>query len=442
MLSNGTDLRVNAPDVAPGKITTASEAFARRRPSRFGLSRLLAGIPLIAVATFVAVGPAPAETNMVSSADVAQLEQPAPVQAQPRWSMSSAKALLAAVEASEKEGLNPRDYSVDALRSAIDADQKGPALDTLANAAAMRLAHDYANGRIDDKAAYDWHLGNSADTNMLATGLNDALDADRLGKWLKSLLPDSEQYRALKAAYADADPADAATRDMLRANLERWRWMPRDLGQRYIYVNVPSYQLELMNGGVTEATYNVVVGAPKTPTPQLALQAQSVVANPSWTLPPSVLKEGNWRNKGYTATKIAGGYRVVQAPGPTNALGRIKIDMPNEHAIYLHDTPNKAAFNREQRALSHGCVRVQNIAELAATLSNDSGDLDAALENPRQTKVLQLQRSMPVYIVYFTAQANDDGTLRRLPDPYGRDRQLIAQLGGMGGGAPVRMAAR
>ncbi len=311
----------------------------------------------------------------------------------------------------------------------------------IANAAALRLAHDYADGRIDDKDSYDWHLGKPADTNKLAAGLNDALDSDHLAKWLRNLLPDSEQYRALRAAYAQTDPSDSNTRAVLRANLERWRWMPRDLGERYIYVNVPSYQLELMNGGMVEASYNVVVGAPKTPTPQLALMAQSVVANPSWTLPPSVMKEGHWQNKGFTATKIADGYRVVQAPGPKNALGRIKIDMPNAHAIYLHDTPNKAAFDRDSRALSHGCVRVQNIEALAASLA-DSSKLDEALETPTKTKVLQLEKSVPVYIVYFTAQVDPDGSVRMLPDPYGRDTKLIMAMGGTVGGPAVRMAAR
>ena len=435
MSSKGNDSRDNVP----AAFTPASPSFARHRV-RTDVSHVVAALPIIVVAAFVTIGPAPAETSSVPLAIVqARAEAQVRPEAEARWSISSANALLTAVEGAAEEGLNPGDYSVEALRSAISNGRQGPALDMLATAAALRLAHDYASGRIDDKAAFDWHLGNSADMNMLAAGLNDALDADRLSPWLKSLLPDSEQYRALKAAYADSP--DRATRETIRANLERWRWMPRDLGERYLYVNVPSYQLEVVQGGVSEATYNVVVGAPKTPTPQLALHAQSVVANPSWTLPPSVLKEGNWRSKGYTATRIAGGYRVVQAPGPTNVLGRIKIDMPNPHAIYLHDTPNKAVFNREQRALSHGCVRVENIAELAASLA-DGSKLDAALENPRQTRTIQLERSVPVYIVYFTAQADPDGRLRMLPDPYSRDGQLVARLGTMPNASPVRLAAR
>ncbi|KKC25449.1 hypothetical protein WP12_14195 [Sphingomonas sp. SRS2] len=360
---------------------------------------------------------------------------------QGRWSIGEARKLVNLIEESEQEGLNPRDYRLAELRAAVDAGGNGPALDTLATAAALSLAHDYADGRIEDKEALDWHMTPAADANSLAQGLQDALDRDKLGSWIRGLLPDHRQYRALKAAYVATSPADTTTREQLRANLERWRWMPRDLGDRYIYVNVPSYRLELMNGGVEEASFNVVVGAPKTPTPQLALHAQSVVANPSWTLPPSVLKEGRWQGKGYSVTRRAdGGVTVRQAPGPRNALGRIKIDMPNAHAIYLHDTPQKAAFGRTDRALSHGCVRVQNIEELAALL-HGGGELDDALAGPVKTRVLQLEKSVPVYIVYFTAEAQPDGTIRYLGDPYQRDQALLSQIGRPGAGG-VTMAAR
>jgi murein L,D-transpeptidase YcbB/YkuD len=408
-----------------------SSAWTRRmstapRSLRRSALRWSAALPIIAVAALLrGNAPALAEDNIAPTPVAAVAPQ-----AEGRWSKSNAKALLKVVEASAEEGLNPADYQVSALRTAIDADQKGPALDAVADASARRLAHDYADGRIDDKAAFDWHLPAPTDPNTIEAGLTQALDRNAVDTWLETLLPSNDQYRALKAAYADASGPD---RERLRTNLERWRWMPRDLGDRYIYVNVPSYRLSVMDGDHEEANYVVVVGAPKTPTPQLALQAQSVVANPSWTLPPSVLKEGRWQNKGFKATKIAGGYRVVQAPGPTNALGRIKIDMPNPHAIYLHDTPNKAAFGKDMRALSHGCIRVQNIAELAATLYGGS-ELDQALQDPHKTKVLQLQQSMPVYIVYFTAVA-EDGGVRFLDDPYGRDAKLSQRLG-----APMQMA--
>ena len=411
-----------------------SRAFARPRGRRARLRNWLAGLPLIAVAVFTMNGPAPAET----SSDIV-----APVVAQQtaRWSQQDLQTLLRLVEASASQGLDPADYQVAALRRAVNGGGQGPASDLLANAAALSLAHDYAGGRVDDKAAFDWHMAAAVDSAQLATALDAALDKGQLAEWLPGLLPTSTQYIALQAAYAATPAGDSATRDQLRANLERWRWMPRALGERYIYVNVPAYRLQLMNAGVEEASFNVVVGAPKTPTPQLFVQARSVVANPSWTLPPTVLKEGKWQNKGFNVTRRSdGSLRVIQAPGPRNALGRIKIDMPNPMSIYLHDTPNKAAFNREDRALSHGCVRVQNIEALAALLKDD-GQVEDALADPSTTRTLQLEKSVPVYIAYFTAEADPDGSVRLLDDPYGHDQALLARLGGLGGSS-VRVAAR
>lgn len=401
---------------------TRSDPAARPRRRGPGLGRLLTALPLLAVACFTFGGSAPA--GMPSPESVAA----APDRMPGRWSLGSARDLLAVIEDSAEEGLNPSDYNADALRAAIEARRKGPALDALATASALRIAHDYANGRIDDKAALDWHIAPPADPNRIAAGLADALDRDRLGPWLRGLLPDNDQYRALRAAYADAR-GDEALRGRLRANLERWRWMPRDLGDRYIYVNIPGYRLSVISNGIEEASYNVVVGAPRTPTPQLELYAQSIVANPGWTVPHSIVKAGGTRGKGFRWIRNPdGSVSAWQAPGPTNALGRIKIDMPNPHAIYLHDTPNRAVFARENRALSHGCIRVENIEELAAMLQGGDG-LDAALADPGKTKVFQLERSVPVYLVYFTAQADPDGTVRPLGDPYGRDKILLAKLG-------------
>jgi len=428
MLSFGASLRNRPAHVS-------SPAFTRRFGRRGKLRYWLAALPLVAVAAATFEGPAPAKMSSDGGARLAAPQQ------QGRWSIDGARQLIEMIEDAAKDGLNPADYHPEALRAAITSNSTGAPLDAAATASALGLAHDFAYGRIDDKAAFDWHFAPQADASLLAADLENAVASGQVASWLRTLLPDNEQYRALKAAYVATNPSDAAARGQLRANLERWRWMPRSLGERYIYVNIPSYRLELIENGVRQATYNVIVGAPRTPTPQLALQAQSVVANPSWILPPSVLKEGGWYRKGYSVSRRSDGSLMVrQAPGPRNALGRIKIDMPNPMAIYLHDTPHKAAFDRADRALSHGCIRVQNIEELAAMLSGGT-DLDDALAEPAKTRVLQLQKSVPVYLVYFTAQAEADGTVSLLADPYRRDQALLERIGKPGDN-PVRMAAR
>ncbi|WP_340317021.1 L,D-transpeptidase family protein [Rhizorhabdus argentea] len=422
MFSFGPSVRISSP-------------VFQRQPWRRGKLRHWLALALIAIAAATFNDPAPAEMSSGPTAPVAAVQQ------QGRWSIDTASQLIAVVEDAAKEGLDPADYRLDALRAAIASNSTGAALDAAATASALSLAHDFAYGRIDDKAAFDWYIAPQTDASLLAANLDNAVASGRVADWLRALLPDNEQYNALKTAYAATSPSDGAARAQLRANLERWRWMPRALGERYIYVNIPSYRLEFIENGIQQASYNVVVGAPKTPTPQLALQAQSVVANPSWILPPSVLKEGGWQRKGYRVSRRSDGSLMVrQAPGPRNALGRIKIDMPNPMAIYLHDTPYKGMFDRADRALSHGCIRVQNIEELAGMLS-EGADLADALAEPAKTRVLQLQKSVPVYIVYFTAQADADGTVSLLSDPYRRDQALIERLDGSGEDT-VWMAAR
>lgn len=415
----------------------APNVWAKAPRSRVkNLARWGAVIPILAIVAIArGTGPASAQETIVA----APVASAVPAG---RWSPDSARTLLKAIEGSAAEGLNPTDYSADSLRAAINLGQRGPILDAAADSAALKLAHDYADGHVTDKARFDWHIADSMDAAALNAGLAKALAENSVDLWLQSLLPDNDQYRALRAAYAQTDPSDAATRETLRTNMERWRWMPRKLGDHYLYVNIPTYRLQDMQNGVEQAAYKVVVGAPDTPTPQLALQAQSIIVNPSWNLPPTVLKEGKIRPgasaaaKGYRFTRRADGSMAIkQAPGPQNALGRIKFDMPNPWSIYLHDTPSKWAFAKSDRALSHGCVRVQNIDQLAASLRDD-GAVDEALAD-RETKTLQFQKSLPVYIVYFTAQADADGKIRYLDDPYRRDQQMASTMN-----AKVQMASR
>jgi murein L,D-transpeptidase YcbB/YkuD len=316
-----------------------------------------------------------------------------------------------------------------------------PLLDAVATASAQALAHDYAFGRVGDRQAMDWYIGGSKDAGTLARGLDQAIAAGKPRAFLESLLPTDARYVALREALSQTD--DQASRDRLRANMERWRWMPRDLGQDYLYVNVPSYQLKVVNGGAAVSTYTVIVGAKDTPTPQLAGPASSLVVNPWWNVPQSIVKSSNLRpgRGGFVFKANAdGSMSVRQPPGPKNSLGRIKINLINDQAIYLHDTPAKGAFTRDARALSHGCIRVKDIDQLAAELvdaSADDGTLDSALART-QTATVQLGKTWQVYLVYFTADTDDAGQVVALSDPYGRDAGLIAKLDG----GTVRMASR
>jgi murein L,D-transpeptidase YcbB/YkuD len=337
------------------------------------------------------------------------------------WLDADIAPLRSEVVAAAREGLDPSAYGVEAL-SGLAA---GAEADRIATGIALAIAQDYANGRVEDPSRYGWHIARPvADPELFNRQLRAALASGRLQPWLRGLLPTDARYAALRDAYAAAP--DAATAKRLRANLERWRWLPRELGADHIYVNVPSYTLDVVDGGREVSSYTVVVGKPSTPTPQIAFPAQSVVVNPWWTPPPSIartLKAGG--------SFVRDGGALRQRPGPGNALGKVKIDMPNPYAIYLHDTPSKALFAKQSRAFSHGCIRVKDVDRLARELvALDRGgtvDIDRALAGSA-TRTVKLNQARPVYLVYFTAEAGPDGRLVTYEDPYGRDAKLIAGL--------------
>jgi murein L,D-transpeptidase YcbB/YkuD len=244
------------------------------------------------------------------------------------------------------------------------------------------------------------------------------------------------------------------------ANLERWRWLPRTFEPRYIAVNVPDQSLNLIKNGKVLLTSRVIIGRPQTPTPIFRATAIAVTANPPWNVPRSIaVKEilpRLRREPNYLATQgmvLQNGpaddptgahidwrrmsaeqfrYQIQQRPGDKNALGKLKLELPNRFSVYLHDTPGKAAFGREQRALSHGCIRVQEILPLAALAIG--GDLDVAQANldtriaAGATVQIPLSEPMPVYVLYWTAMATEDGSVGFRRDLYGRDRRLNAAL--------------
>jgi L,D-transpeptidase YcbB len=209
--------------------------------------------------------------------------------------------------------------------------------------------------------------------------------------------------------------------------------MPRTLGARHVLVNVPAFTAALVDDGRVTARHRAVVGAVRTPTPQLNATITAVTINPWWTVPQSIIREQGGRfGGGYQVTRTANGISVRQPPGPRNALGRVKIEMPNEHAIYLHDTPSQALFGRPARAFSHGCIRTQNVRDFAALLLQPTGgwgreEIDAAIGTGRNQSV-PVAAPIPVYIAYFTAAATSDGDIVRYNDVYGRDRPVRQAL--------------
>ena len=226
------------------------------------------------------------------------------------------------------------------------------------------------------------------------------------------------------------------------ANMERWRWMPRDMGADRIEVNIPDYMVNVFhNNGVIHRT-RAVVGKPDTPTPVFSEKMEYLIVNPSWNVPQSIIeKEMLPRLANDPDYLLRQGYEVIQKgdtlivrqpPGERNALGRIKFMFPNQHAVYLHDTPSRALFGNEKRAYSHGCVRVDQPFKLAEVLLGRDGGwseerVKALVGGPERT--INLPQHLPIHIMYFTAAADEAGNVQLKDDIYGYSRRVKGALG-------------
>jgi len=265
---------------------------------------------------------------------------------------------------------------------------------------------------------------------------------------------------ALNAATLAALNVPATARaDTIVANLERWRWMPRQPEPDRIVINAADARLEMFLGGESVLTSRVIVGKPATLTPILRGQGAGVTFNPAWTVPHSIavreILPKLKRNHAYLASQdmfLVNGptddpqglridwhtvnvrnfpYQIRQYPGPKNPLGLVKLELPNQFDVYLHDTPGKTAFNAASRAVSHGCVRVEQIMPLAPyTLAADLSAIDKINDaiGTGQTSYLPMKKNIPIYFLYWTAFVDADGAPEFRRDLYGRDERLLAAL--------------
>ncbi len=245
--------------------------------------------------------------------------------------------------------------------------------------------------------------------------------------------------------------------ETLRANLERWRWFPNDLGARYVHVNIPEFMVRVRDRGRTAFEERIVVGKPKHATPSFSDQMELVVFNPYWNVPysimkneivpvarrdPSFLSRQNlsvvWRG-GRTVDPYRvdwsevdlGKVRLRQSPGSHNALGEVKFLFPNKHSVYLHDTPSKHLFNRSQRAFSHGCMRVRNPRQFAEAIMSVQGWDKAAISRAIASganRAVRLKNPLPVHITYFTAAVSQSGGVQYFGDIYGHDGKTLRAL--------------
>jgi murein L,D-transpeptidase YcbB/YkuD len=359
-----------------------------------------------------------------------------------RWTRPAAQELLGYIQRVGEEGLDPADYGPEQLQAAI-ASNDIATMSTAATDAFLRVSSDLALGHVRGDGRLEWHHSdNDIDAQQQFDMMSRAIANNSVWDILTALLPTHPQYGELKLLLATT--TDPAVRDKVRANLDRWRWLPRDLGRRYVIVNVPAFTVALVEDGRVVARHNVVVGKSSTPTPQLSATATGVIFNPWWEVPESIADEVRGK-KGYVSVKNGEKVHYRQPPGPSNALGRMKVVMPNNYAIYLHDTPSKALFSKKVRAFSHGCIRTQNALGFAELLLDnpqwDRAAIDKALATGKSVRATATTPT-PVYIAYFTAaaQANQKGLLT-YADVYSRDAPVLAALNDREGVAKLASTA-
>jgi murein L,D-transpeptidase YcbB/YkuD len=307
---------------------------------------------------------------------------------------------------------------------------------------------------------------------LVVTGELDgsALGSDVFDQTLESAV---RIYQETNGLYVDGVVGDSTLESLnvpasvrvsqIELTLERWRMLPKSLGQKFVLVNIANYHLYAVENNKDAINMRIVVGKPKWNTPIFSEQMTHIVLNPYWNIPPSIFRDDiapmiksdpdymanrNIQAVGlemeqiestdeteiasakeeYLSKVLTGNYRLRQNPGPSNPLGRVKFLFPNKHSVYLHDTPNRGYFQRAQRNFSHGCIRVEKPIELAEfVLASEPGWTDEKLRsaiNRGSTRTVDLPIPVTVYIMYFTAWANEDGSVSFHKDVNGLDQVL------------------
>lgn len=480
MLCSLTGMRAR-PSVITGLVAvlaTLSAAACRQadtdREVREALVQVLAAAPL-SPALERALGALPATSvRAVVWDDVEAFYRPR--QMRPVWVNRAGPLPRAAVAirllgTAPEHALSVADYDHDALgRQHAELTATGTeglpppaqalaAFETRLTAAFLALGRDVAFGRTNPQVVDpSWR----ARRNPLdfPRRLSEVVDRDPAA-WLDEVRPHHPEYAALQRALAGLDGGDEAAKAAI--NLERWRWMPDDFGATHILINIPEYHLYVRENDADVLDSRVIVGKRGNRTPVFSGTMDTVVFSPYWNIPdtiaagetvPAVVRDPTYlaRNRIDVLRRSASGVERVnpatvdwdnpeairdlafrQRPGAANALGHVKFLLPNPYSVYLHDTPADELFARPGRALSHGCVRVEQALKLAQyVLRNDpewdEARIDAAMHAGTERSV-SLKALLPVHIVYFTAWAGPDGELRTVPDIYDYDARQLRAVG-------------
>ena len=406
-----------------------------------------------------------------------------------------ALALIDAIDASREDGLAPSDYHANGIRELLpSAAAHQRELDVLLTDGFLLLASHLLAGRVDPESIEPTWCLEPRSTDVVAL-LDAALENHDVREVLRQLSPNRPGYHRLREELsrlraiesrggwpavsrrapreellARLDLASDATDKQLREavrhfqrlhgsrddgvagprtlrelnvpigdrirqvelNMERWRWLPSDFGQRYVVINIPEFHLRLIDNGREILSMRVVVGKEYRRTPIFSTTITQVIFSPYWNVPDSIADDELWptaaRDSGFLQREhmeIVADGRLRQKPGPWNSLGGIKFNMPNRYNVYLHDTPSRSLFEETVRTFSHGCIRIQQPVELALYLLRDDArwtrEQVLAYAARGVECAVDVKEPLPVHVLYWTAFVGDDDELHFAPDVYNRD---------------------
>ena len=370
---------------------------------------------------------------------------------EPAWSASSDSTVaVGLLREAHADGLDPATFALDAIAARQDLKTAGTGSEfellltdsMLSYVNAMRGARSLTARQ---GPYYDLPIVSYDPVDVLLR----AVGGDGLQDLPLTAAPSHVEYAQIKrAGLAQDGKAGAAGDGPIIANMERWRWVPNAFEDTCIVVNSADATLKFIREGQVTLESRIVAGKATTPTPLFRTEVSAVIVNPSWDIPGDIADKEIWpaarRHKGYFSARhiVADrpGGALRQLPGPTNALGRIMLDMPNRFDSYLHDTPHKALFTRQDRHFSHGCMRVEQMEALASCLlhgdsEDGADDLREAIADG-QTQRLSIPEAVPVYVLYWTTVPSENGALNRHRDIYGWDKKVLEALRAKGGDDP------
>jgi murein L,D-transpeptidase YcbB/YkuD len=368
---------------------------------------------------------------------------------------SAARNIIGRLQAAADDGLDVEDYGpaeLDGEATALGQAEARlsrdiAAFDVRLTESVLRYFRHLHLGRIDPRAL-GFHLDHRIEAHDFAESLQMAISKGSMERAIAELRPAFVQYDGLRRALKEYRQRDTVRGRQIELAMERLRWLPDLTGERVIVVNIPMFHvwgwdIERRDGIPAIGMAAIIGRAGQTKTPVFMAPMTSIVFNPSWNVPESIVRNeilpalardpAYLRRHHMEMTETGGTSRVRQLPGPWNALGRIKFDLPNPYDVYLHGTPAAELFNRTRRDFSHGCVRLEDPIALAEWLLKGQDDwtrdrIVAAIERGT-TSTVGLARSTRVVLFYLTAEfVPTDGTVHFADDIYGHDARLDAWL--------------